>query len=190
MPPFLRSELPVQARTQHHPIVMLRRTHKLTAVLLVITAVAAVLSGWGRLALAGELVWIGYWRWRIWRAEWIFLTRKRIVRVQGIPETTSTEASLRLDRVSGARLVQTPLGKLLNYGSIELEAPGEHPGLRKLITINRAEDFYLVLRRVLFLDGEPDPNDDPQHYITAPLPHLGDAGPSHRHPHRRPPPRP
>jgi hypothetical protein len=178
VPPFLRAELPVRARTQHHPIVLFRRTTKVTAVLLLATAVAAFFSGWGRVALVTEIVWIGFWRWRTWRAEWIFLTRKRIVRVQGIPETTTSEASLRLDRVSGARLVQTPLGRLLGYGTIELEAPGEHPDVRKLVTINRAEQFYLVLREVIFVGDEPDPDDHPQDYVTAPLPPLPPGPPT------------
>ena len=172
MPPFLRTELPVQARTRHHPVVLFRRTHKLTAVLLILTAAATFASGWAVAALAAELSWIGYWRWRIWSAEWIVLTRKRIVRVQGIPETTSTEASLRIDRISGARLIQSPLGKVFGYGNIELEAPGEHPDVRKLRTIDGAEEFYIALRRVIFGEDTLDPDDYREDFITEPLPDI------------------
>jgi PH (Pleckstrin Homology) domain-containing protein len=172
--PFLRSELPVRARTRHHPIVLLRKTHKLTALLLALTVGWAFFSSAGVLALVAELAWILYWRWRIWRAEWIFLTGKRVIRIQGIPETTSAEASLRIDRVSGARLVQTPLGKIFDYGTIELEAPGEHPDVRKLRTIDGAERFYIELRSVVFGEDRLDPDDFPEDYITAPLPDLPD----------------
>jgi hypothetical protein len=189
VPPFLPNELPVRARTRHHPIVLLRKTHKLTAVVLAVTVLASFFSFWGRVLLVAELAWILYWRWRIWRAEWILLTRKRIIRIQGIPETTSAEASLRLDRVSGLRLVESPMGKLLNYGTIELEAPGDHPDVRKLRTIQGAGRFYLILRNVIFNESERDPDDYPEDYITAPLPDLRNAPPhtrGGRHPRGRP----
>ena len=172
MAPYLRTEMPVQAQTRHHPIVLFRRTHKLTAILLILTAAASFASRWALAALAFELVWIAYWRWRIWSAEWIVLTRKRIIRIQGIPETTSTEASLRIDRVSGARLVQTPLGKMFGYGTIELEAPGEHPDVRKLRNIDDAEEFFIVLRRVIFGEDGVDPDDYPEDFVTEPLPNI------------------
>lgn len=185
MPPFLRTELPVQARTRHHPIVLLRRTHKLTALLLVVTAALGFYSGWAIAALVFELTWILYWRWRIWRAEWILLTRKRIIRIQGIPETTSSEASLRIDRVSGARLVQTPMGKIFGYGNIELEAPGEHPDVRKLMSIGEVEEFYIILRRVIFGEDGADPDDYFEDFVTEPLPDIGPARPSYQTRRRR-----
>lgn len=177
MPPFLRSELPVQARTRHHPVVLLRKTSRSGAILFAITALAILLSRWAIAVLLGELAWTLYWRWRVWRAEWILLTRKRIIHIQGIPETTSTEASLRIDRVSGARLVQSPLGKILGYGTIELEAPGEHPDVRKLRIIDDVEAFYIVLRRIVFGEDAPDPDDHPQEFVTEPLPDLRRGAP-------------
>ena len=61
--------------------------------------------------------------------------------------------------------------------TIDLEAPGNHPGLRHLERIANPHVFFLELRRVIF--GEPvppDPNDDPRGYEaefeTAPLPFL------------------
>ena len=55
--------------------------------------------------------------------------------------------------MSGARLVQTVPGKLLGYGTIELEAPGDHPDVRRLVKIDNPNEFYLELRRIVF--GEP-----------------------------------
>ncbi len=171
MPALLPSELPVLGRAQPHWIVLLRRPHTILSVALLVLLVAAVFApqpmAWVFLLVFGCAA---YLRWQSWRAEWVILTRKRIIRVRGIPETTSSEASLRLDRISGAVMEQTVLGKMLNYGSIELEAPGQHPDVRKLDKISDPHAFYLQIRRVLF---DSDPRADrggPQEYITAPLP--------------------
>src|SRR5262249_20429245 len=106
VPALLPSELPVRARTRHHWIVMFRLPHwllLLAFVLLLLMALAAPKTmGW---VLALVLLGFGFLRWQTWRAEWVILTSSRIIRVQGVPETTKTEASLRIDRISGARMV-------------------------------------------------------------------------------------
>ncbi|HKC28610.1 MAG TPA: PH domain-containing protein [Jatrophihabitans sp.] len=178
MPALLPSELPVRARTRHHWIVMFRRPHVLLSIALVVLIVATIVApatfAW---ILTVVLLTFAFLRWQTWQAEWIILTGKRIIRVQGVPETTSSEASLRLDRISGARMVQTVPGKILGYATIELEAPGDHPDVRRLHRVGHPHAFYLRLRREVF--GEPggrDPDDDPTEYITEPLPFL----PPHR----------
>src|SRR5260370_39126143 len=127
MPEFLQSELPVLARTQHHWVVMLRRRQLIFLVALALLVVAAVVDP---MPMAVLLVLVlgafAFLRWQMWRAEWVILTRRRIIRVRGVPETTTAESSLRLDRISGAVLEQTVMGKLFDYGTIQLEAPGEH----------------------------------------------------------------
>ncbi|MGI8679487.1 MAG: hypothetical protein ACR2LX_12545 [Jatrophihabitans sp.] len=172
MPAFLASELPVRCCTRHHWVVLFRPTNKILGFALVVLIVAAVFApnpmAWVLVLVLGLL---GFLRWQTWRAEWVILTGKRIIRVQGVPETTSSEASLRIDRVSGARLIQTVPGKVLGYGTIELEAPGDHPDVRKLVKIADPAQFYLEVRRIVF--GEPagaEPDD--RGYVTAPLPRL------------------
>ncbi|HET8581675.1 MAG TPA: PH domain-containing protein [Jatrophihabitans sp.] len=172
MPALLPSELPVRARTRHHWIVLLRPPHKLLALALLVLLIAAIVApnpmAWLLVLL---LVGLAFLRWQTWRADWVILTGRRIMRIQGVPETTTSEASLRLDRISGARLVQSVPGKILNYGTIELEAPGDHPDVRRLKRIARPRRFYLALRQAVF--GEQhglDPDDDPNGYITEPLP--------------------
>jgi hypothetical protein len=174
VPGLLPSELPVRVRTRHHWIVMFSPPHKLLIVALLLLLIMAIISpnpmAWVLLAVLGAF---GFLRWQTWQAEWIIVTSKRIIRVQGVPETTTSEASLRIDRISGARIVQTVPGKILGYANVELEAPGEHPDVRRLKRIARPHTFFLELRRVIF--GEPhapDPNDDPGEYTTEPLPFL------------------
>jgi hypothetical protein len=176
VPAFLPSELPVRASTRHHWIVLVRPPSKIFAIAMLVFLLAAIAKpnpmAWFFALLAVSLAVL---RWQTWRAERIILTGKRIIRVQGIPETTSSEASLRIERISGARLVETVPGKILGYGTIELEAPGDHPDVRRLRRIARPKEFYLQLRGVLF--GEPyrpDPDDGlaTGDYITEPLPYL------------------
>jgi hypothetical protein len=182
----MQSELPELARGRHHWIVLLRRPGKFAAIAMVGLFVIAVLRPvpFSMLFIL-VLLAAGALRWQTWKAEIIILTRKRIVRVRGVPETTSTEASLRIDRVSGARLIQSVFGKLLNYGTIELEAPGDHPDVRHLVRIADPITFYNQLRVLIFGEGGPVAYDeqgsgqslgagyDPeQHFVTEPLPRF------------------
>ncbi|MGI8759896.1 MAG: hypothetical protein ACR2LF_01035 [Jatrophihabitantaceae bacterium] len=173
MPAFLRSELPLLASTRHHWIVLLRRPHPVLAGALLVMLLAALLAPVPMAyVLLATVVAIGLLRWQTWRAERMILTRTRIVRVRGVPETTSTEASVRLARISGAVLVQTVLGKILDYGSIEIDAPGR-TDLRTLSTIAHPHEFYLQLRRVVFgTDAGTDGWEDPAGFDTSPLPVL------------------
>jgi hypothetical protein len=182
MPPLMRSELPVITTTRHHPIVLFRLPGKWPGLGLL------ALFVW---AIADPIIWIVVillvavtmlFRWQTWNAERIILTRKRIIRVQGVPETTTSEAFLRVDRVSGMRIVQTVPGKLLDYATIELEAPGNHPDVRRMIKIWHPHSFYRDLRHLVFSEQRPDPDDVgttglPED-VTAPLPHI--SGPTLR----------
>ncbi|MDT4922574.1 MAG: hypothetical protein QOG01_287 [Pseudonocardiales bacterium] len=153
---------------------LLRPPHKFLALALLVMLIAAAAQPKPMAYVFGAAVAaLAFLRWQTWQAESVILTGKRIIRVQGVPETTSSEASLRVDRISGARLVETVPGKLLGYGTIELEAPGDHPDVRRLKKIARPREFYLQLRTVVFGEGaRPDPDDDPGEFVTEPLPFL------------------
>jgi hypothetical protein len=174
----MRSELPEIARTKHHWMILFRAPRNWWS-----AAALVALLVWGLYESAVLIVLVlviaanMFIRWRTWRAELVILTRKRIIRVQGVPETTNTEASLRIDRVSGARLIQTVPGKLFNYGTIELEAPGDHPDVRRLRRIAHPNEFYAQLRGIIFgertgFDPDAGVNDVPVN-PTEPLPRLG-----------------
>jgi hypothetical protein len=176
MPALMPSELPVLGVARHHWIVLFRRPHIVMLIALAVLFAAAVFKP-DPMALVFLLVLVSmsFVRVQSWRAEQIILTRRRIIRVSGVPETTSSEASLRLDRISGAVLVQTVPGKLLNYATIELEAPGQHPDVRLLTRIARPHAFYAQVRRVIFGDiSDIDPIDGPPPTVvesdTQPLP--------------------
>jgi uncharacterized membrane protein YdbT with pleckstrin-like domain len=187
VPQFLPSELPVRATTRQHWIVLFRRVHKWTLLLLVVLVLASIVRPYPALGVLVLVVAvIAGWRYLLWRNERIYLTGKRVVRMEGIPALTRHEAWLRVDRISGARFDEEGLARLLGYATIHLEAPGDHPGIKHLIKVSRPSRFYLVMRDTVF--GEtwsPDPDDGPDErptdYVTAPLPRLdldkhGDTG--------------
>jgi hypothetical protein len=168
----MQSELPELARTRHHWIVLVQPPSKWASLGLLVLFLAAIFGPVAFVAIFLVVAVAGAaLRWQTWRAELIILTRKRVLRVRGIPETTTSEASLRVDRISGARLVQTVPGKILDYGTIELEAPGDHPDVRRLVRIAAPTTFYDKLRGAMFAnDLDPDPNDGAAGYSTEPLP--------------------
>jgi hypothetical protein len=156
------SELPEIARTRHHWIVLLRPPPRWGWISTLVLLVWALIAPAVWVVVFVLLVAVGFLRWQTWSAEMIILTKRRILRVRGVPETTSTEAWLRIDRVSGARLVQTVPGKVLGYGTVELEAPGNHPDVRKLVKIAEPHEFYGKLRARVFAErSRPDPDDAP-----------------------------
>jgi hypothetical protein len=183
MPALMPSELPEIARTKHHWIVLLRPPQLWHFVAGLVVFVLAIVwpMPWA-LFLVVLIAAVALLRWQTWQAELIILTQKRIIRVQGVPETTSSEAFLRVDRISGARLVQTVPGKILKYGTIELEAPGDHPDVRRLKKIAEPHYFYAELRKLLFgVPRPPDPDEaPPTEFVTSPLPRIVDD------PYRRP----
>ena len=162
-----------RARRRQSWVVLFDPPHKLlTAALLVLLIMAIAEPRWMALVLVLVVLAIGFWRVRNWRAELILLTDKRIIRTAGLPETTTVEAFLRVDRISGVVLVQSVIGRAFGYGSIHVEASGSHPTLRKLEKVADVGPFYLILRDAVFGNRGPDPDEEPVDFITAELPAL------------------
>ncbi|SHF83390.1 PH domain-containing protein [Jatrophihabitans endophyticus] len=180
MPELLESEKgrPQYEVRQHRIVLLIRKPRKHWVILLTALALLGYLFP-ATFAIPAVVVaaLLGFMRYRLWAAERIVLTHKRIVHVYGVLETTREEASLRLDRISGLRIKETFWGRLWGYATIYLEAPGEHPGLKRLFRIARPHPFYVRLRSVVF--GEPhagDPDEGPTHHtsdqVTDELPDL------------------
>jgi hypothetical protein len=176
MPPLMRSELPVVTTTRHHPIVLLQLPGKWALLGLLALVVWALMTPSIWFVVIVLIVVTMLFRWQKWNAERIILTRKRIIRVQGVPETTSSEAFLRVDRISGMRIVQSVPGKILDYANVELEAPGNHPDVRHMVKIWHPHAFYRDLRHLVFSEHRPDPDDVGTSGLpedaTAPLPRI------------------
>lgn len=172
----MRSELPVVCRTRHHWSVLLRLPGKWAALGLLALLAWAVFAPAVWAVISTVVAAAIFFRWQTWQAEQIILTRKRIIRVQGVPETTKSEAFLRVDRISGLRIVQSVPGKIFDYATIELEAPGNHPDVRHMVKVWHPHEFYRELRHVIFSGGPPDPDDlgpgAPPEDVTAPIPRI------------------
>ncbi|MGC9667917.1 PH domain-containing protein [Planosporangium sp. 12N6] len=86
------------------------------------------------------MVWLG-WRVGDWWFDRFILTNKRVMVVSGI--VTRNVAMMPLTRVTDMKYVQSPLGRLLNYGSFELESAGQEQALRKVANLPNPNELYL-----------------------------------------------
>ena len=92
------------------------------------------------------LVWIGLISWVLWDvAAWYFdrfiLTNKRVMLIEGI--FTRRVAMMPLARVTDMKYTQTPLGRVLSYGSFEIESAGQEQALRNVSNLPNPTDLYL-----------------------------------------------
>jgi membrane protein YdbS with pleckstrin-like domain len=92
------------------------------------------------------LLWLVVMLWVVWRVgDWWFdrfiLTNKRVMVVNGI--ITRNVAMMPLLRVTDMKYVQSPLGRMLNYGSFELESAGQDQALRKVDNLPNPNELYL-----------------------------------------------
>jgi membrane protein YdbS with pleckstrin-like domain len=92
------------------------------------------------------LIWLVVMIWICWRVgDWWFdrfiLTNKRVMVVNGI--ITRNVAMMPLLRVTDMKYVQSPLGRMLNYGSFELESAGQDQALRKVDNLPNPNELYL-----------------------------------------------
>jgi membrane protein YdbS with pleckstrin-like domain len=92
------------------------------------------------------LLWAAVMIWVIWRvADWWFdrfiLTNKRVMVVKGL--VTRNVGMMPLLRVTDMKYVQSPLGRMLNYGTFELESAGQEQALRKVKNLPNPNELYL-----------------------------------------------
>jgi membrane protein YdbS with pleckstrin-like domain len=92
------------------------------------------------------LIWLAVMIWISWRVgDWWFdrfiLTNKRVMVVKGI--VTRNVAMMPLLRVTDMKYVQSPLGRMLNYGTFELESAGQDQALRKVDNLPNPNELYL-----------------------------------------------
>jgi membrane protein YdbS with pleckstrin-like domain len=76
-----------------------------------------------------------------WYFTRIVLTGKRIMLVQGV--VVRRVATIPLARVTDLRYVQSPVGRLLNYGTFRVEDAGWRNPMRKIIELPNPNELYL-----------------------------------------------
>ncbi|WP_018351509.1 PH domain-containing protein [Longispora albida] len=91
-------------------------------------------------------VWIAVLLWVAWKhLDWYFdrfiLTNKRVMVVSGI--VTRKVAMMPLLRVTDMKYEQSPVGRMLNYGTFVLESAGQEQALREVKHLPNPNELYL-----------------------------------------------
>jgi uncharacterized membrane protein YdbT with pleckstrin-like domain len=102
------------------------------------------------------VVWVlvmVYAGWRIvyWHFYRFILTNKRIMLIQGV--IARNVAMMPLLRVTDMKYVQTPMGRMLNYGTFIIESAGQDQALREIDYLPQPNDIYLWVVEEMY---EPD----------------------------------
>src|SRR5258706_255817 len=92
------------------------------------------------------LIWVAIMSWVLWDvAEWYYdrfiLTNKRVMLIEGI--ISRNVAMMPLSRVTDMKYTQSPLGRVLGYGTFELESAGQDQALRNVTNLPNPTDLYL-----------------------------------------------
>ncbi len=117
-----------------------------------VTFLLGYLSGWlakqnvEGLTMVAVLLWLGVMGWVGWEVtDWYFdrfiLTNKRVMVVNGI--ITRKVAMMPLLRVTDMKYEQSPLGRVLNYGTFVLESAGQDQALREIKHLPNPNELYL-----------------------------------------------
>jgi len=105
------------------------------------------------------IIWIGVMLWVLWAVvEWYYdrfvLTNKRIMLITGI--VSRNVAMMPLARVTDMKYTQTPLGRVLGYGTFEIESAGQDQALRRVENLPNPTDLYLQVVEEMY---EPEASD-------------------------------
>jgi membrane protein YdbS with pleckstrin-like domain len=92
------------------------------------------------------LIWIAVMVWVLWQVvEWYYdrfvLTNKRVMLVEGI--IARRVAMMPLARVTDMKYTQSPMGRVLNFGTFEIESAGQDQALRNVSNLPNPTDLYL-----------------------------------------------
>jgi membrane protein YdbS with pleckstrin-like domain len=81
------------------------------------------------------------WRIADWYVDRFILTNKRVMVVKGL--ITRNVGMMPLLRVTDMKYVQSPIGRLLGYGTFELESAGQDQALSKIRNLPNPNELYL-----------------------------------------------
>jgi membrane protein YdbS with pleckstrin-like domain len=101
-------------------------------------------AGWVMpLSIVAWVLIMAYVGWRVayWHFYRFILTNKRIMLIQGI--IARDVAMMPLLRVTDMKYEQTPMGRLLNYGTFVIESAGQDQALREIDYLPQPNDIYL-----------------------------------------------
>jgi membrane protein YdbS with pleckstrin-like domain len=147
--PYLFPTEKFRGEWRRHPIDLAREV----AIFVGVTVLIGILIGYlGRVQARPEfagalvLIWVGVVIWAVWQVvDWWYdrfiLTNKRVMVVSGV--IARNVAMMPLQRVTDMKYVQNPLGRLLNFGTFELESAGQEQALRSVPHLPNPNELYL-----------------------------------------------
>ena len=113
-------------------------------------------GAWPWLTYTVLMIWIGvmgYVGWRVadWHFDRFILTNKRVMVVRGIIKRDV--GMMPLLRVTDMKYEQTPLGRILNYGTFVLESAGQDQALREVAQLPNPNELYLRVVEEMYDPG-------------------------------------
>lgn len=93
-----------------------------------------------------------------WYYDRFVLTDKRVLVVGGL--ITRRVGMMPLPRVTDMAYTQSPLGRILNYGTFVLESAGQDQALREIKPLPRPGDLYLLFCQEMYDPGRTAANND------------------------------
>ena len=83
------------------------------------------------------------WKALEWRNEWFVATDKRLLMTYGL--ITHKVAMMPLLRVTDMKYEQSPLGRMMNYGTFVMESAGQDQALREVKHLPDPNELYLQI---------------------------------------------
>ncbi|QSB04737.1 PH domain-containing protein [Natronoglycomyces albus] len=100
---------------------------------------------------------LGYVGWKLidWYMDRFILTNKRVMLINGV--VTRKVAMMPLMRVTDMKYEQTPMGRMLNYGTFIIESAGQDQALREIAHLPNPNELYLQICEEMY---EPEAVDE------------------------------
>jgi Bacterial PH domain len=152
---YLASEEDLQFEVRHHIAVLVRPVLETVGVITVAAVIGFVLSpdrgedavdtGLGLVAMFFFLR-LGWKLWQ-WYEDRIFVTTHRVVEVSGV--LTRRIASIPLIKVTDMTYRRSLLGRVLGYGELILESPGQRQAVERIDHIPKPDHFYRTVTTLI-----------------------------------------
>ena len=95
------------------------------------------------------------WEVAQWLAGAYVITDSRVLEVEGV--LVRKVSALPLARVTDSTFRRTVLGRILGYGDLMLDSPGEKPGLSTLTILPRPVELYRMIMSLVVKDESKEP---------------------------------
>lgn len=182
---YLGEDEVIVLEVRRHPAILLRPFFETVAVMGLAALLGAATSpGRGDGAVDTLLGWIAVasvvrfmWKCLQWSVDQVVVSDKRMFEVSGV--LTRKVASMPLAKLTDLTYTRTLAGRLLRYGDLTVETPGQRQALTHIAYLPRPDRFYRTLNSlVMSRNTAPEPVPVPEEAFahddedTGPLPRV------------------